>query len=384
MPNSNFPFTIAKLEAIKPKASQQWFTDAKQAGLQFCVTPNGVKSFYFRRKIRGKSTRKVLGLFPRLSLDDARRKARELHNNVQDGLPLAGNRGTFADAFNAWLDAVAKKSKKTWQEDKRKFDRDLKPLHDRRLRDLTTEELRKFHSEIGKTHPVQANRLLALIKTVITFAVNDDDFPYQGLNPASKVKKFPEQSRERFLSTEEMKRFFAAMSELDELYSDFFTVLLYTGVRRGNLAEMNWRHVDLDHAVWSIPRTKNGDGLTVPLAAPVVDILKRRKTTARNEWVFPSRHKPWTNMSDPRKAWDKLVAAAELHDVHMHDLRRTLGSWQAMNGVSELVVGRTLGHRPGSKATSVYARMNLDTVRTAVDVAVEKMAACAKEGANDE
>ena len=53
----------------------------------------------------------------------------------------------------------------------------------------------------------------------------------------------------------------------------------------------------------------------------------------------------------------------------MHDLRRTLGSWQASAGVSLGIIGKSLGHAHGSRATNVYARLDLEPVRTAVTAA---------------
>ncbi len=61
----------------------------------------------------------------------------------------------------------------------------------------------------------------------------------------------------------------------------------------------------------------------------------------------------------------------------MHDLRRTLGSWQAAGGASLLIIGKSLGHRSES-ATRIYARLATDSVRNSVEKATVAMinAAC--------
>ena len=86
-------------------------------------------------------------------------------------------------------------------------------------------------------------------------------------------------------------------------------------------------------------------------------------------------------MTRPGKAWERLLVAAELEGVTMHDLRRTLGSWQAAQGSSELIIGKTLGHAAGSRATSVYARLDLDPVRESMSAAVDAIEKAAEGGA---
>jgi integrase len=58
----------------------------------------------------------------------------------------------------------------------------------------------------------------------------------------------------------------------------------------------------------------------------------------------------------------------------VHDLRRTLASWQAMGGSSLPIIGRTLGHADPA-TTAIYARLDLDGVRKSVDAAALAMMA---------
>jgi integrase len=55
-----------------------------------------------------------------------------------------------------------------------------------------------------------------------------------------------------------------------------------------------------------------------------------------------------------------------LKDLRIHDLRRTLGSWQAINGSSLQVIGKSLNHK-SLKSTAIYARVDLDPVRESVN-----------------
>ena len=61
-----------------------------------------------------------------------------------------------------------------------------------------------------------------------------------------------------------------------------------------------------------------------------------------------------------------------LRHVRLHDVRRTLGSWQAALGASLPVIGKSLGHRD-TAATAIYSRLDLEPVRRSVDAATEAM-----------
>ena len=80
------------------------------------------------------------------------------------------------------------------------------------------------------------------------------------------------------------------------------------------------------------------------------------------------------HLVEPRRPWKDLLKRAEIYDLRLHDLRRTLGSYQTISGASTTIVGKTLGHK-SLEATAVYARLNLDPVRASVEKATATMLA---------
>jgi len=220
----------------------------------------------------------------------------------------------------------------------------------------------------------EANRALAFLRSMFNRAINDD--LWTGGNPTQGIKLFKEESRDRYLDRDELRRFFKALDDdPDTKHRDYFKVALLTGGRRSNLFTMRWDELNLKTKLWRIPghKFKNGQPQTIPLVDAAVEILKRRKTApdADPEWVFPSRN--GGPLQDPRKAWQRICKAADLADLRMHDLRRTLGSWQAATGASLPIIGKSLGHKDGSDATAVYARLNVDAVRESVETATAAM-----------
>src|SRR5207253_4557583 len=87
--------------------------------------------------------------------------------------------------------------------------------------------------------------------------------------------------------------------------------------------------------------------------------------------VFPGEGKHG-HLAEPKKAWKRILKAADLSDVRIHDLRRTLGSWQAATGASLPIIGKTL-HHANPSTTAIYARLNLDPVRAAMETATVAM-----------
>jgi integrase len=99
-----------------------------------------------------------------------------------------------------------------------------------------------------------------------------------------------------------------------------------------------------------------------------------------NEWVFPSTRGSGRHLTDFKRGWKALLERAGLadRDVRQHDLRRTLGSYQAAGGTSLGIIGKSLGHK-SLAATAIYAQLDLDPVRQSVLSATRTMIAASKK-----
>ena len=116
--------------------------------------------------------------------------------------------------------------------------------------------------------------MLSLLHTIYAKAIQ---WGFEGLNPCSGIKKIKERSRERFLQTEELPKFFEALnSEPNEVLCDYFYISLLTGARRSNILAMNWDDLNFSNNTWKIKETKNGESQTIHLPEQAIEILKRR------------------------------------------------------------------------------------------------------------
>lgn len=204
-----------------------------------------------------------------------------------------------------------------------------------------------------------------------------------GPNPCLRIKKFPEVSRDRFVKPDELPRFWKALQDEPNPYvRGAFFVGLLTGARRDEVLTMKWADLDLRQGLWTIPTTKAGRSHVIPLPSPVIQELQKLPRMADNPYVFCGRwnHGHLVNVAKP---WRRIRKQAGLEDVRIHDLRRTLGSWLVAAGASLPLIGKALNHSNVS-TTQVYARLQVDAVRTALEANAEKMLTVMKSDATDE
>jgi integrase len=387
------------IEGLTPPASvggkpqQAWTYDSETPRLAICTWSSGARTWYWVGRCNGRMMRLKLGEFPEITPEHARKLASKTSADVANGIDARVERRrtreelTLGELFEQYLERHAKTHKRTWQDDEKQFRRYCDGLKGRPMSSITRSDVMSLHSRIGKDHGrYAANRLLALLSMVFAFAV---DVGFEGPNPCRGVKRFKEESRERFLDGDELRRFFDSLAHESELMQDYFMLALLTGGRRGNVQAIRWDELDLDRNEWKIPgeKFKNGKPQTVHLPSEAVTILRRRAGNG-SEYVFPSRKgsaKP--HLMFQYRAWNQICRRAGLKGVRPHDLRRTLGSWQAATGASLPVIGKSLGHR-SQATTAIYARLDLDPVRASVDTAVAAMMAAAngqkKEIDNDD
>jgi len=379
MPSKSMNFTKAGLLALPlPEKGKRFYCkDTKEAGLIIDITPSGNKSFYLYKRINGKPERVFLGRFPDLSIEKARLKAQQVKGEIAEGKnPQDEKRAlrdemTFRDLFDLYMKRYSIPHKRSWKYDQREVEKFLSHWFSRKISSISKNEIYKLHNTIGRENGIYAaNRLLERIRAIFNKAI---EWEWEGDNPADKIKKFREKSRDRFLQPDELPRFFKALEEEENTSAkNFFLISLLTGARKSNVLSMEWKDINFQLKTWHIEETKNGDSLTLPLTDRAIEILSEIKNTSNSNWVFPSPQDENNHLADPKKAWKRVLERAEIEDLRIHDLRRTLGSYQAVTGANAYVIQKSLGHK-SQQSTAVYARLNLDPVRESVNKATDAM-----------
>jgi len=282
---------------------------------------------------------------------------------------------TFADVFALFIPGKRKRNKEPLSERTKKDYQDCLRIHLAKIKDLKLsqiqrDDVRRIHAAVTKKSQASANRAVAIISSVYNYAIDELDV-YAGANPAAKVKKNYEAPRERFAQSDELPRLFAAMA-VDPL-GDFFLLALLTGARRANVQAMRKSEINLEEGTWRIPMTKNGTSQTVTLSPEAVAVLRNRINSTESDFIFPGTGVTG-HLVEPKSAWARILKHAGLENLRIHDLRRTLGSWQAKTGASLTIIGKSLNHKT-HQATAIYARLDLDPVRQSVNTATSAMMA---------
>ncbi|MDQ3564749.1 MAG: tyrosine-type recombinase/integrase [Pseudomonadota bacterium] len=372
-------YRLSRRDVIESLPAQEtgsrYYYDATLKGFALAVGAGGSRTFYVYRKVQGRPERFKLGRYPDLTPEQARRAAEDYIGRIARGNNPAEEKrsvraeDSLGDLFERYIELHARPRKRTWETDTKVFKRYLRGWRDRRLSEITRPEVQRLHAKLAKEHGAYAsNRLLALLRTMFNRAI---DWGYSGVNPAARIRLFREESRDRFLQPEEMPRFFEALSGEPSTSRDFFALALLTGARYGNLASMQWADVSLDREEWRIPDTKNRSPLVVPLGPEAMQILLSRRLHSQSEFVFPGSGATG-HIMELKGPWKRITERAGLTGLRIHDLRRSLGSWQARTGASLQIIGKTLGHK-SLQATAIYSRLDVDPVRQAMQKATASM-----------
>ena len=361
-------------EAPAPSSGRVYYADTKTPHLALCVTAAGSRTYYRTGRVQGKPQRIRLGTVRELTVEAARAACAELTGKIAGGnnphLEKRRAQRTLGELWTWYLEHHSKPHKDTWQQDERRWKRVYQHWSNRSLLEITTADVQRIVTEVGsKEGPYAGNKARELLRHMFATAIR---IGWAQANPVTAVSRFKTASRERYLEPSEVARFFYHLEQCRQPSKDFLKLCLFTGARRGNVGAMRWEDVDLENGVWSIPGAdvKTDKPLVVVLPGPAISVLEIRRAMHRSDspFVFPSRsstgHYRW-----PKTAWQTLCNNAGIEDLRIHDLRRTLGSWQANMNVPLNIIGKSLGHS-SLASTQIYARLQLEPVRASVEAAV--------------
>lgn len=409
----SFSFTENRIEEAlrllasgKAKADRegrrQWRDSGSRHGLYLRASKAGA-AYYRIFKVGGKKVKVRIGDATAMSVSKAREIALKLAGGNKEAAPppirVRADGPTVAQVWSAYVQAaesgefvagkkpIAASTAKSYRQ---LYEPHLKSRFGAKSLHFLAKHLPELHKSL-RSKPATANRLLQVVRNVFTFAARTGQWNQP--NPAIDtvtgrgVKKFSVPSRSRFLTTGEAGRIMDFAAGAGDPWSDFWPLMILTGVRASTLREMRWNHLDLRgeaDSTWAIRKTKNDDPLLLPLTPRAVAILKARlgrapkakpptkspskKTLPKpeSEWVFPMKGEPARCISDLDNAWSRVCEKAGIEDLRIHDLRRTAGSWATQAGAPLPAVGMLLGHR-SLNSTAVYARADVAAARRAAE-----------------
>lgn len=397
------------IDAIRCTGREFTVWDKGVTGFGIRVRPTGAKSYvvvYRAGAGRGAPVRRyTIGAVGKITPETARVRAKALLGTVALGSDPASQRATErgtptvgALAARFMVEHVrAKRKHRTAEFYRDILDRIVTPaIGAIKVDKLTQQQVGKLHSSLRET-PFQANRVLAVVSSMYTFAARVGFVP-DGTNPSRNIEKFSEAHRERFLTTEELVRLGCAIREaetsgipwtVDEVKPNAkhtpkssrsarmapsaaaaLRLLLFTGCRLREILHLRWEHVDVERGCLFLPDSKSGRK-TIILNAPALMVLA--KLERLGAYVVPGND-PKSPRHDLKRPWEAVTRRADLVGVRIHDLRHTYASYGAGGGLGLPIIGKLLGHAQLA-TTARYAHLDNDPLRHASEAIAGKIAA---------
>jgi integrase len=348
--------TDARVEAIRPPAQgQEEHPDEIVTGLRLRVGAGGRKSWIVRVRAGSKVLNRTIGVYPVLRVTAAREQARAFLEKLDKTGGKEAPRRTLQDLVDLWIKRVAQPGNSSWKNQQRRLEIHVLPtLGDRALESITRADIRDLIDGIeGKVAPNQA---LAILRTVLRFGVARD---WLEASPAEALRKpHEERPRDRFLTMDEVARVWHSADLLGYPFGGFVRLLLLTGQRRSEVAQLRWGDLNLQDRTWTIASEDNKSRRAhlVPLSPAAAELLKT--LPALGDFVFTTDGEtPISGFAKAKQRLDTFLGAKgpALDRWTFHDLRRTVSTNMQRLGIGESIIGRVLNHAPQGVTQRVYA-----------------------------
>lgn len=345
------------------EAGQSFYFDTQTQGFGLRVGKTK-KAYFVEGRTRGKKCRVTLGNTEQLSLDAARKLAKKAIAEMADGI----NRN----------EAKAKERVRgiTLEEAISEFfeSRDLKPktvaVYNDSLRchfsDWNAKSLKsitphmiveRFDLVTVTAGKAAANLAARVFRSIWNFTRHNTadktgtpilhEHPVARLSALRKIHK----PVRRQNHVKDFPAFFNALEEMvSEDFKDYMELLLRTGLRRSEAANLVWSDVDLKYMILTVRNTKNHSDHQLPMSIQIIDLFRRlKKRHSETDFV-------WGNapMGDPRKSLKRFCLVYG-EPFTYHDARRTFTNLTEVCGVSWLKTKRLLNHADGQDVTVGYA-----------------------------
>lgn len=373
MATRKFRFTNRALDALPacpPESASKAdeYSDSEMMGLKALVSRIREIVFYHRYVFNSKKRAYRIGVYPGISISEARQKVQtnrailDRGSDPQEDSDRTKGMPTFAEHAQEFLNFV-KQYKRSANCDESKLRLYLIPhFGTRRLCDITLREIQAYHAKVTKTlAPSTANRHLALLSKMFSLALQWDRITK---NPCIGIKKFKEDNQiQRFLSPEEIGRLYQAMdADYNKIATNALKLLLLTGCRREEVLQAKWEDISLETGTWFLPKGKTGSRY-IQVNGAAKELLESIVRTD-SPYVFPGRDDPKKPINNPRKCFTRVLKAAGIEHIRVHDLRHSHASMLVNQGVSLFMVQKILGHS-SPKTTMRYSHLSDSTLRAA-------------------
>ena len=359
----------------KPSSKPKKFSDG--GGLFLLLHPSGSKYWRMKYRFIGKEKLLAFGVWPEVSLTEARKKRNEAKQLIKSGKdPSAANKNlkvsqkvaqsnTFGSVTEEWLEIKQKEWKSFYFDDvKSSIEIHLLPdLSQRPIEDITSSEILSVLKKIEEQGKLEvASRSRQKCGAIFTYA---NLRQLCTSNPVSNLKgalASPKKKKFNSLSPKDLPQFLVKLDEYDGAIITKLALrfVLLTFARTIEIRFANWNEFDLEdeEPIWRIPeeKMKMGREHVVPLSSQALVVLKEvRRFTQGDKYVFHQLNNPNKPMSE-----NTMLYAMYRMGYHsratVHGLRATMSTLLNEKGHNPDVIEHLLSHQESNKVRGAYNR----------------------------
>lgn len=311
-------------------------------------------------RVNGRLQRRTLGAYPQMPLADARTRTREMLCSAQEGIdprqpPAAPDATlTYGELVDAYVERHLKPNTRSWKLIRSNLLHPrLRHLRTRPIAGITKAELIEvLDSIVAAGTPQAALNVHRCLKMLWNWACDRDMVAH---NPCDRIRP-PTKARERLrvLNNAEIVAVWRAAEQLNPPFGQLVRLLLLTGQRRSEVAQMRWNDISGD--TWVIPPevVKKDRPHAVPLTDSACLVLAGLPRFVDGEYAISTRGGR-TPVSGFSKLKQQLDGLAGIEPFTLHDLRRTVRSKLAELGIPREIARKVLNHEDG-KIDRIYNR----------------------------
>lgn len=294
------PYILDNLPA--PSKGFDVVQDMSEPRLRMYITSRGVKTFFVRKRVRGKDKRILIGNYPDVDIEDARSAVPNILQDAMKKVPVRRRKITFKKFLDLYLANRVRRCEDSYVKLVRAINRHLVALFDKNISDIETSDIQNVIEKISG--PAIAARMQELLQSIFNYALETG---YVKTNPTAGVAKVQQNRRVRPLNRAGLYKLVDAIEqEESQMLRVAFYMLVYCFLPKSKIFAMAWEDLDFNHDMYK----------GHPLSDRAIVLLQ--DLPQDGHWVFTSRG--GMHLLDPRTAWRRVAQRAGIPNLTMDDV----------------------------------------------------------------